>query len=169
MTIINASLHSNAKGFTLPKQTLTYSSLLQQVQQSHNTAKLRANKNLWNMSFNGFFTLYLTILQKTDTFTLNKPKASVADLPKQVRPFQITVKQRAKIIVHLEKGTCRKLMSFHQDPDLFLRNHSTVKNMFIYFKKECFRNMKVHFPCLTILILLFFEKVFEIQFSFLHY
>ena len=69
------------------------------------------------MSFNGFFTLYLTILQKTDTFTLNKPKASAADLPKQVRPFQITVKQRAKIIVHLENGTCRKLMSFHQDPE----------------------------------------------------
>ena len=29
--------------------------------------------------------------------------------------------------------------------------------------------MTVHFPCLKILILLFFEKVFEIQFSFLHY
>ena len=29
--------------------------------------------------------------------------------------------------------------------------------------------MKLHFPSLTILILLFFEKAFDIQFSFLHY
>ena len=82
---------------------------------------------------------------------------------------QNTAKQSAKIIVHLENGTCRKLMPYHQDLDLFLRNHNTVKNIFIYFIKECFRNMKFHFPCLTILILLFFKTVFEIQFSFLHY
>ena len=121
------------------------------------------------MSFNGFFTLYLPMTQKTDTLTLNKPKASTADLSMEVHPPCIIAKQRAKIIVHLENGTCRKLMPYHQDPDVFLRNHSKVKNIFIYFKKECFRNMKVHFPCLTILILIFFEIVFEIQFSFLHY
>ena len=39
-------------------------------------------------------------------------------------------KQRAKLIVHLKNGTCRKFMSYHQDPDLFHRNHSTVKNIF---------------------------------------
>ena len=39
-------------------------------------------------------------------------------------------KQRAKIIVHLKNGTCRKFMPYHQDPDLFHRNHSTVKNIF---------------------------------------
>ena len=94
----------------------------------------------------------------------NKPKAFAACVP-----IHIAIKQRAKIIVHLENGTCRKLMPYHQDPDVFLRNHSKVKNIFIIFKKECFRNMKVHFPCLTILILIFFEIVFEIQFSFLHY
>ena len=32
-----------------------------------------------------------------------------------------------------------------------------------------FRNMKVHFPCLTILILFFFETAFEIHLFFLHY
>ena len=80
-----------------------------------------------------------------------------------------TAKQRVKIVVHLENGTCRKLMPYHEDPDCFLRNHSAVKNIFTYFIKECFRNMEVHFPCPTILILLFFEKIFEIQFSFLHY
>ena len=89
--------------------------------------------------------------------------------------FRITAKQRAKIIVHLDNkcsivhGTYRKLMPYHQDPGFFLRNHITIKNIFIYFKKECFRNMKVHFPFLITLILLFFEIVFEIQFSFLHY
>ena len=75
----------------------------------------------------------------------------------------------ANIIVHFDNGTCRKLMPYHQDPDLFLRNYSTIKNIFIYFIKECFGNMKFHFPCPTILILLFFEIVFEIQFPFLHY
>ena len=64
------------------------------------------------------------------------------------------------MIVHLENGTCRKLMSYYQDPDVFLRNHSKVKNIFTYFKKELFRNMKVDFPCLTIFILIFFEIVF---------
>ena len=82
---------------------------------------------------------------------------------------QNTAKQSAKLIVHLENGTCRKLMPYHQDLDLFLRNHNTVKNIFIYFIKECFRNMKLHFPCLTILIPLFFKTVFEIQFSFLQH
>ena len=100
-------------------------------------------------------TLYLSKTQKTKTKT-KKAK-------------QNKKKQRAKIVVYLENGTCRKLMLYHQDPDLFLRNHSIVKNSLVYFIKECFRNMKVHFPCLTILILLFFEIVFEIQFSFLHY
>ena len=99
----------------------------------------------------------------------NNPKGSAADSPKQVHPFRITAKQGAKIIVHLENGTCRKLMPYHQDPDLFLRYHSTVKNIFMYFKKECFGNMKVHFPCQKILILLFFEIVFKVQFYFLHY
>ena len=121
------------------------------------------------MSFSGLCTLYLAMTQKRDTLTLKKSKASPSYLSKQVRPLCITTKQRAKIIVHSENGTCRKLMPYHQDPDLFLRNHSKVKNIFIYFKKECFRNMKVHFPCLTILILNFFEIVFKIQFSFLHY
>ena len=86
--------------------------------------------------------------EKTDTLTLNKLKASAANLSKQVHLLCITAKQRAKIIVHLENGTCRKLTPYHQDPDLFLRNHSKVKNIFVHFKKECFRNMKVHFPCL---------------------
>ena len=123
------------------------------------------------MSFNGFFTLYLTKTEKKKKKWThsNKPKASAANWLKQVHPFHITVKQRVKIIVHLENGTCRKLMPYHQDPDLFLRNHNTVKDIFIYFKKECFRNMKVHFPCLTIFILLFFEIVFEIQFYFPYY
>ena len=74
-------------------------------------------------------------------------------------------KKRAKIIVHLKNGTCRKLMPYHQDPHLFDGNHSAVKNIFTFFIKECFKNMKVHFPCLKILILVFFEKVFEIFFS----
>ena len=60
-------------------------------------------------------------------------------------------------------------MAYHQYPDIFLGNYSKVKNIFIYLKKECFRNMKVHFPSLTILILIFFEIASEIQFSFLHY
>ena len=60
------------------------------------------------------------------------------DPPKQVCPFLITAKQRPKIIFHLENGTCRKLMPYHQDPDLFLRNHSSFKNIFTYFKKESF-------------------------------
>ena len=88
---------------------------------------------------------------------------------KKTKKNKKTTKQSTKIIVHLENGACIKLTPYHQDPDLFHRNHSTVKNIFTYFIKECFRNMKVHFPCLKILILLFFEKVFEIQFSFLHY
>ena len=79
-----------------------------------------------------------------------------------------TAKQNVKIVVHLENGTW-KLIRYHQDPDCFLGNYSAVKNIFTYFIKECFRNMEVHFPCPTILILLFFEKIFEIQFSFLHY
>ena len=107
--------------------------------------------------------------QKTKTLTLNKPKASAADLSKQMHPLYITAIKRAKIFVQLGNGTCSKFMPYHQDPDVFLRNHSKVKNIFIILKKECFRNMKVHFPCLTILILIFFEIVFEIQFSFLHY
>ena len=73
--------------------------------------------------------------QKTDTLTLNKPKVSAADLSKQLHPLCFTGKQRAKIIVHLENGTCGKLMPY-QDPDVFLRNHSKVKNMFVYFKKS---------------------------------
>ena len=36
------------------------------------------------------------------------------------------------MIVDLENRTCRKLMPYHQDPVLFHRNHSTVKNVFIY-------------------------------------
>ena len=48
------------------------------------------------------------------------------------------------------EGTCRNLMPYCQDPNLFLGNHSTVKNIFMYFVKECFGNMKVNFPCLTI-------------------
>ena len=97
---------------------------------------------------------------------LTKSTVSAANCLKQVRQFPITAKQRVKITVHLENGTYRKLMHYHQDPDFFLRNRSTVTIIFIYFKKECFRIMKVHFPCLTILILFFFEMVFEIQFSF---
>ena len=97
---------------------------------------------------------------------LTKSTVSAANCLKQVRQFPITAKQRVKITVHLENGTYRKLMHYHQDPDFFLRNRSTVTVIFIYFKKECFRIMKVHFPCLTILILFFFEMVFEIQFSF---
>ena len=97
---------------------------------------------------------------------LTKSTVSAANCLKQVRQFPITAKQRVKITVHLENGTYRKLMPYHQDPDLFLRNRNTVTVIFIYFKKECFRIMKVHFPCLTILILFFFEMVFEIQFSF---
>ena len=100
---------------------------------------------------------------------LTKSTVSAANLLKQVRQFSITAKQRVKITVHLENGTYRKLMPYHQDPDLFLRNRNTVTVIFIYFKKECFRIMKVHFPCLTILILFFFEIVFEIQFSFPRY
>ena len=42
-----------------------------------------------------------------------------------------------------KNGTSRKLMPYHQDPDLFLKDHSAVKNTFIYFKKECIRNMSV--------------------------
>ena len=52
----------------------------------------------------------------------NKPKASAA-----CAPIHIIIKQRAKKIVHLENRTCRKLMPCHQDPDLFLRSHSTVR------------------------------------------
>ena len=63
-----------------------------------------------------------------------------------------------KIIIRLKNGTCRKLMPYHQDPDLFDGNHSTDKNIFSFFIKECFKNMKVHFPCLKNLILVFFEK-----------
>ena len=37
----------------------------------------------------------------------------------------------------------RKLMPYHQETDLFLKDHSAVKNTFIYFKKECTRNMSV--------------------------
>ena len=74
--------------------------------------------------------------QKTDTLTLNKPKTSAANLSKQVCPFRITAIQRAKIIVHLENGTCRKFMPYHEDLDVFLRNYSKVKNIFIYYKKE---------------------------------
>ena len=44
-----------------------------------------------------------------------------------------TTKQSTKIIVHLENGACIKLTPYHQDPDLFHRNHSTVKNIFTYF------------------------------------
>ena len=96
------------------------------------------------MSFNGFFTLYLTMTPKTDTLTLNKPKASAADLSKQVHPLRITAKQRGKIIVHLENGTCRKLMPYHQDPDVFLRNHSKDKNIFIL-KKNVLEILKFIF------------------------
>ena len=39
-------------------------------------------------------------------------------------------KPRARIIVYLKNGTCGKFMPHHQDPDLFHRNHSTVKNIF---------------------------------------
>ena len=39
-------------------------------------------------------------------------------------------RQRSKIIVQLNNGTCRKFMPYHQDPDLFHRIHSTVKNIF---------------------------------------
>ena len=59
----------------------------------------------------------------------------------------------------------RKLMPYHQYPDLF--SEVMVQLEYIYFfKKDCFRNMKVHFPYLTTLILFFFEIVFEIQFLF---
>ena len=33
---------------------------------------------------------------------------------------QNTARQRAKIIFHLQNGTCRKLMPYRQDPGLFL-------------------------------------------------
>ena len=39
-------------------------------------------------------------------------------------------KQRSKIIVQLNNEACGKFMPYHQDPDLFHRNHSTVKNIF---------------------------------------
>ena len=84
------------------------------------------------MSFNGVFALYLSMTQKTGTLTLNKLKASAVDLSKKMHPHCITAKQRAKIIVYLENEAFRKLMPCHQDPDLFLRNHTTVKNIFIY-------------------------------------
>ena len=87
------------------------------------------------MNFNGFFALYLSMTQKTGTLTLNNLKASAVDLSKKMLPLCITAKQRAKIIVHLESGAFRKLMPCHQDPDLFLRNYATVKNIFIYSKK----------------------------------
>ena len=96
-------------------------------------------------------TLYLAKTKKQTKKT--KPKVNK------------TRKKRAKIIVHLKNGTCRKLMPYHQDPHLFDGNHSTVKNIFTFFIKECFKNMKVHFPCLKIWILVSFEKVFEIFFS----
>ena len=76
--------------------------------------------------------------QKTETLTLNKPKASVADLSKQMHPLYITAIKRAKIFVQLGNGTCSKFMPYHQDPDVFLRNHSKVKNIFIYLKKGVF-------------------------------
>ena len=119
--------------------------------------------------FKWFFYLLLGTDAQSGRSHSNRPKASAADWPKQVTPSRITAKQRVKIIVHLEKGTCRKLYPYHQDPDLFLRNHDAVKNTFIYFKKECFRNIKVHFLFLTILILLFLEILLEIQFSFFYY
>ena len=63
---------------------------------------------------------------KRTHFTQTKTAAIADDLFKQVRPFHITAIQRTKIIVHLENGTCRKLMLYYQDRDLFLRNHSAV-------------------------------------------
>ena len=83
--------------------------------------------------------------QKTDTLTLNKPKASAADLSQQVHPLCITAKLRTKVIVHLENRTCRKLSPYHQDPDVFLINHSKVKNIFIYFKKTVFSKYQSSF------------------------
>ena len=80
MTIINHSLHSNAKRthFTQTKTAAIAVDLLKQVRPSHNIAKQRANKNLWNMSFNGFFTLYLGKMQtknkKNGHTQSNKPK-----------------------------------------------------------------------------------------------
>ena len=85
-----------------------------------------------------FYRLIGNDTKKTDTLTLNKPKASAIDLSKQVHPLCITAKQRDKIIVHLENETCRKLMPYHQDSDVFLRNHSKVRNIFIYLKKRMF-------------------------------
>ena len=77
------------------------------------------------MCIKGFFILYLAMTQNGHTH-LNKSKAPTTDLFKQVRPFYITAIQRTKITVDLENGTCGKLMLYHQDRDLFLRNHSTV-------------------------------------------
>ena len=59
-------------------------------------------------------------------------------------------------MVHVEKGTCIKVMPYHQDPDLFLRNHSIVKNISVL--------KRSHFPYLTILILLIFEIVLDIYY-----
>ena len=125
-------------GLTLPKQKRQQSLPTFSRMCAHPTTlrKKGANKNLWSMSFNGFLTLYLAMTQKIDTLTLTKPKTSAADLSKQVHPLCITAEQRAKIIVHLENGTCRKLMPYHEDPGVFLRNYSKVKNIFIYYKKE---------------------------------
>ena len=45
------------------------------------------------MSFNGFFyRLISNNAKKTDALTLNKPKASPADLSKQVHPLCIIAK-----------------------------------------------------------------------------
>ena len=76
------------------------------------------------------------MMQKTDTLTLNKLKASATNLSKQVHPLCITAKQRAKITVHLENETCRMLMPYHQNPDVFLRNHSKNKNIYIFLEKS---------------------------------
>ena len=54
--------------------------------------------------------------QKMDTLTLNKPKASATDLSNQVHPLRITAKQRAKIIIHLENGTCEKAFVLSSRP-----------------------------------------------------
>ena len=101
MTIINPSLHSNAKRthLTQTKTAAIVANFLKNVRPSHSTAKKRANKNLWSMSFNGFFTFYLAMTEKTDTLTLNKLKASAADLSKQVHRLCITAKQRAKTLI----------------------------------------------------------------------
>lgn len=54
MTITNFSLHSNAKRIrpTQTKMAAIAVNLLKQVRPRRNIAN-RANKNFWNMSFNG--------------------------------------------------------------------------------------------------------------------